>query len=42
MSFAAEIADTVSALNATRSAWRRRQTGRYGVSRFPEPAEIAK
>lgn len=42
MSFAVEIADTVSALNATRSAWRQRQTGRHGVARFPEPAELAR
>ena len=41
MTFAAEIAGTVSALNATRSAWRQRQSGRFGVARFPEPAALA-
>jgi serine O-acetyltransferase len=40
--FAAEIADTVSALNAARSAWRERQAGRYGVARFPSPAELVR
>jgi len=41
VTFAAEIAGTVSALNATRSAWRQRQSGRFGVARFPEPAALA-
>jgi serine O-acetyltransferase len=39
--FSTEIADAVSALNATRAEWRVRQAGRYGVTRFPSPARLA-
>ncbi|WP_137861536.1 MULTISPECIES: serine O-acetyltransferase EpsC [unclassified Sphingomonas] len=40
--FAAEIADTVSALNAVRSAWRTRQPHRGSVTRFPSPSGLAR
>lgn len=40
--FADEIAEAVSALNGARTAWRQRQSGLHGVSRFPVPAELAK
>ena len=40
--FATEIADTVSALNAARSAWRTRQPSRGSVARFPSPSGLAR
>lgn len=40
-SFASEIADAVSGLNAARSAWRERQAGRHAVTRFPSPGALA-
>ncbi|MEN3746843.1 serine O-acetyltransferase EpsC [Sphingomonas sp. HF-S3] len=40
--FADEIAEAVSALNGARTAWRQRQSGLHGVSRFPAPAELAR
>jgi serine O-acetyltransferase len=40
--FTNEIEDAVSSLKAARSAWRLRQSGRAGVTRFPAPDEIAR
>ncbi|NYT41085.1 serine acetyltransferase [Sphingomonas sp. R-74633] len=39
--FTAEISQTVSALNAARSAWRERQAGRHAVARFPSPTVLS-
>lgn len=39
--FVTEIAEAVSGLNAARSAWREREAGRYAVSHFPDPAQLA-
>jgi len=40
--FAEEITSAVASLRTVRIAWREGQARRFGVSRFPEPAELAR